>query len=82
MKIYIRKIDKQCIDKQISYTKEILADFLDNQQNHSTITCIGKKSKDKIQVTLLLATDPRFDNNMQKVLRSEGNLEDGDFMIM
>ena len=30
MRIYIRKIDKQCIEKQISYTKEILKDFLGN----------------------------------------------------
>lgn len=82
MKIYIRKIDKQCVEKQISYTKEILRDFLDNQTDHSTITCIGKNSGEKASVSLLLATDPRFDNSMQKILKTEGNLSIGDLMVM
>lgn len=82
MKIYIRKIDKQCIEKQISYTKEILRDFLDNQADHSTITCVGKESGEQIAVALLLATDPRFDNSMQRVLRAEGDLAIGDLMVM
>lgn len=82
MKIYIRKIDNQCIAKQISYTKDILKDFLDNQSDHSTITCIGKQSGEKAQVALLLATDPRFDNSIQKILRAEGDLAIGDLMVM
>lgn len=82
MKIYIRKIDNQCIEKQISYTKEILRDFLDNQADHSTITCVGKQSREQAQVALLLATDPRFDNSIQKILRAEGDLAIGDLMVM
>lgn len=82
MKIYIRKIDKQCVEKQISYTKEILRDFLDNQTDHSTIICIGKNSGKKASVSLLLATDPRFDNSMQKILKTEGDLSIGDLMVM
>lgn len=82
MKIYIRKIDNQCIEKQISYTKEILRDFLDNQADHSTITCVGKQSGEQAQVALLLATDPRFDNSIQKILRAEGDLAIGDLMVM
>lgn len=82
MKIYIRKIDNQCIAKQISYTKDILKDFLDGQADHSTITCVGKQSKEQVQVALLLATDPRFDKSMQKILRAEGDLAIGDLMVM
>lgn len=82
MKIYIRKIDNQCIAKQISYTKEILRDFLDNQADHSTITCVGKQSGEQAQVALLLATDPRFDNSIQKILRAEGDLAIDDLMVM
>lgn len=82
MKIYIRKIDKQCVEKQISYTKEILIDFFDNQADHSTITCIGKNSGQKVKVALLLATDPRFDNSMQRLLNYEGNLCINDLMVM
>ena len=82
MKIYIRKIDKQCIEKQISYTKEILRDFFDDQSDHSGIHCVGKKSGEQLVVGLLLATDPRFDNSMQKILRAEGELAIGDLMVM
>ncbi len=82
MKVYIRKIDNQCIEKQMSYTKEILREFLDNQEDHSTITCVGKTSGEQAQVALLLATDPRFDNSIQKILRAEGDLAIGDLMVM
>lgn len=82
MKIYIRKIDKQCIEKQLSYTKEILREFLGGLSDHDTILCEGKKSKTRVIVTLLLATDPRFDNNIQRLLRMEGDLSIGDLMVM
>lgn len=82
MKKYIRKIDQQCISKQISYTKEILRVFLDNLNDGETIDCIGVNSKKSEKVQILLATDPRFNNNIQKVLSYEGNLEVDDFMVM
>lgn len=82
MKIYIRKIDNQCIEKQMSYTKEILKEFLGGLNDHDTILCEGLKSKEKVNVTLLLATDPRFDNSIQKLLKKEGNLAVGDLMVM
>ena len=82
MKVYIRKIDKQCIEKQMSYTKEILREFLGDLFDHGKIVCEGKTSKEKVTVTLLLATDPRFDNNIQRLLKMEGNLAIGDLMVM
>lgn len=82
MKIYVRKIDKQAIEKQLSYTKEVLKDFLGGLSDHDTILCEGKKSHEQVNVTLLLATDPRFDNGIQKLLKKEGTLEIGDIMVM
>ena len=82
MKIYARKIDNQFIDKQVSYTKEILKDFLDNKNDHDTIICEGKTSHKTATVALLLATDPRFDNNIKQVLKAEGNYQIGDIMLM
>lgn len=82
MKIYARKIDFQFVEKQVSYTKEILRDFLDNKQDHDTIICEGKTSHKTASVALLLATDPRFDNNIKQVLRAEGDYQIGDLMLM
>ena len=82
MKVYIRKIDKQCIEKQMSYTKEILREFLGDLSDHGKIVCEGKNTKEKVTVTLLLATDPRFDNNIQRLLKMEGELAIGDLMVM
>lgn len=82
MKIYLRKIDDQCINKQISYPKDILSDFLDGKGDHETILCEGKNSHVTENVALLLATDPRFDNKIKTILKAEGNLESGDIMVM
>lgn len=82
MKIYVRKIDNQFIDKQVSYTKEVLREFLDDKKDHETIPCEGKNSKEISDVALLLATDPRFDNNIKKILKAEGDYEVGDIMLM
>ena len=82
MRLYIRKIDKQCIDKQISYTKYILSEFLDNKDDQDSIICEGKNSHYIEKVKILLATDPRFYNNIKSVLSHEGKLEVGDIMVM
>ena len=82
MKIYLRKIDEQCINKQISYPKDILKEFLDGRGEKDTILCIGKNSKHSENVALLLSTDPRFDNGIKRVLAAEGDYEAGDIMVM
>ncbi len=82
MKIYIRKIDEQCINKQISYTKDILRDFLGNLADHQEIKCEGKTSHHVEKVALLLATDPRFDNSIKHILSAEGDYQNGDLMVI
>ncbi len=80
--IYLRKIDNQCINKQISYTQEIKKIFLDGVENHDVIHCEGQTSHYKQDVKILMATDPRFDNGIKTVLNAEGQLEEGDIMMM
>lgn len=82
MKIYLRKIDEQSINKQISYPKDILKEFFDGREEKDTILCEGKTSKYSEEVALLLSTDPRFDNGIKRVLKAEGNFEVGDIMVM
>lgn len=82
MKIYLRKIDDQCINKQISYPKDILKEFLDGKGDHDTILCEGKTSHLSENVSLLLSTDPRFDSKIKTILNAEGDLQNGDIMIM
>lgn len=82
MKIYLRKIDEQCINKQISYPKDILKEFLDDKGEKETILCEGKTSKHVERVALLLSTDPRFDNGIKRVLAAEGDYQIGDIMVM
>lgn len=82
MRIYLRKIDEQCINKQISYTKDILKEFLDGKGEKDTIVCEGKNSHHVENVALLLSTDPRFDNGIKRVLASEGEYKAGDIMVM
>ena len=82
MRIYLRKIDEQCINKQISYPKDILKEFFDGRDNHDEILCEGSKSHHREIVRLLLATDPRFDTGIKRVLAQEGDYAVGDIMIM
>ena len=82
MKIYIRRIDDHCIKKQISYSTEILKDFLDDKKDQDVILCEGKNSHRQEKVKLLLATDPRFSNEIKTILNAEGQMEVDDLMIM
>lgn len=82
MRIYIRKIDTQSINKQMSYTEEIHKNFLDDLPNNATIFCEGKNSKKQETVIIQLATDARFSRSIQKVLSAEGELAVGDLMVM
>ncbi|MEG1763277.1 MAG: AAA family ATPase, partial [Bacteroidales bacterium] len=60
----------------------ILKEFLDGKGDHDIILCEGKNSHQRENVSLLLATDPRFDNGIKKVLNSEGTFGVGDLMVM
>ncbi|GAA9972486.1 hypothetical protein VN0948_01080 [Helicobacter pylori] len=72
MKVYLRKVDNQCINnKRISITKGILKHFFDNANNRDEVDMRGILSNYNDKVSILLATDPRFGGGIYRVIRAE-----------
>ncbi|GAA9457497.1 hypothetical protein BTM443_01550 [Helicobacter pylori] len=71
MKVYLRKVDNQCINKQISITKGVLEHFFDNANNQDEVDMKGILSNYKDKVSILLATDPRLGGGIKKIIRAE-----------
>ncbi len=72
MKVYLRKVDNQCINnKRISITKGILKHFFDNANNQDEVDMRGILSNYNDKVSILLATDPRLGGGIYRVIRAE-----------
>ncbi|HEG8316873.1 TPA: AAA family ATPase [Campylobacter coli] len=71
MKIYLRKIDKQCIIKQISIKKYILRDFFNNAQDQEIVSIVGALSNQNGNVKILTATDPRLGGEIKNIINAE-----------
>ncbi|GAA6968174.1 hypothetical protein VN0250_03540 [Helicobacter pylori] len=72
MKVYLRKVDNQCINnKRISITKGILEHFFDNASNQDEVDMRGILSNHNDKVSILLATDPRLGGGIYRVIRAE-----------
>ncbi|GAA6844636.1 hypothetical protein CHC108_02750 [Helicobacter pylori] len=72
MKVYLRKVDNQCINnKRISITKGILKHFFDNASNQDEVDMRGILFDYNDKVSILLATDPRFGGGIYRVIRAE-----------
>ncbi len=72
MKVYLRKVDNQCINnKRISITKGILKHFFDNANNQDEVDIKGILSDYNDKVSILLATDPRFGGGIYRIIRAE-----------
>ncbi|GAA9995746.1 hypothetical protein VN1051_06410 [Helicobacter pylori] len=72
MKVYLRKIDNQCINnRRISITKGILKHFFDNASNQDEVDMRGILSNYNDKVSILLSTDPRFGGGIYRVIRAE-----------
>ncbi|WP_231217874.1 McrB family protein [Helicobacter pylori] len=71
MKVYLRKVDNQCINKQISITKGILEHFFDNANNQDEVDMRGILSNYNDKVSTLLATDPRLGGGIKKIISAE-----------
>ncbi|UOR83473.1 McrB family protein [Helicobacter pylori] len=72
MKVYLRKVDNQCINnKRISITKVILKHFFDNANNQDEVDMKGILSDYNDKVSILLATDPRFGGGIYRIIRAE-----------
>ncbi len=74
MKVYLRKVDKQCINnKRISITKGILKHFFDNANNQDEVDMKGILSNYNDKVSILLSTDPRFGGGIKRIINAESN---------
>ncbi|GAA7549197.1 hypothetical protein MMM130_02670 [Helicobacter pylori] len=72
MKVYLRKIDNQCINnKRISITRGVLEHFFDNANNQDEVDMKGILSNHNDKVSILLATDPRFGGGIYRIIRAE-----------
>ncbi len=71
MKVYLRKVDNQCINKQISITRGILEHFFDNANNQDEVNIRGILSGYEDKVSILLATDPRLGGGIYRIIRAE-----------
>ncbi|GHR71673.1 hypothetical protein VN1272_00460 [Helicobacter pylori] len=72
MKVYLRKVDNQCINnKRISITKGILKHFFDNANNQDEVDMKGILSDYNDKVSILLTTDPRFGGGIYRIIRAE-----------
>lgn len=91
MKVYVRKIDNQCVEKQISVLKSVVEDFFGNNlivENDESVPggkilkFIGIDIPTKIEkyVRILPQTDPRFSSGDLKNLLSE-KYEEGDLLV-
>ncbi|MGT0102005.1 McrB family protein [Helicobacter pylori] len=71
MKVYLRKVDNQCINKQISITKGVLEHFFDNANNQDEVDMRGILSNYNDKVSILLATDPRLGGGIKRIISAE-----------
>ncbi len=71
MKVYLRKVDNQCINKQISITKGVLEHFFDNASDQDEVDMRGILSDYNDKVSILLATDPRLGGGIKRIISAE-----------
>ncbi|GAA8986594.1 hypothetical protein Taitung09_00560 [Helicobacter pylori] len=71
MKVYLRKVDNQCINKQISITKGVLEHFFDNASDQDEVDMRGVLSNYNDKVSILLATDPRLGGGIKRIINAE-----------
>ena len=74
MKVYIRKVDYQCINKQISILSDVAKNFFDNVENATALDFVGATSKQKGKVTILYATDARLGGDIKQIISAEGGM--------
>ncbi|GAA9086187.1 hypothetical protein Taitung35_00580 [Helicobacter pylori] len=71
MKVYLRKVDDQCINGPIGITKAVLEHFFDNASKQDEVDMRGILSNYNDKVSILLATDPRLGGGIYRIIRAE-----------
>ncbi|GHQ33651.1 hypothetical protein VN0352_00830 [Helicobacter pylori] len=71
MKVYLRKIDNQCIKEPIGIKKGVLEHFFDNASNQDEVDMRGILSNYNDKVSLLFNTDRRLGGGIKKIINAE-----------
>ena len=79
MKIYVRKLLNHDITHEVSVTTNIVNEFFDGK---TSFLVTGKKSNQSGEVTINSATDPRFGGEFKNLLRAEGDVSEGDIILI
>ncbi|VTU08939.1 5-methylcytosine-specific restriction enzyme B [Actinobacillus indolicus] len=79
--IYLRIVDSQAYDKQISITKYIMENFFGFLNNHDEITITGEASSYSDKVLCLTSTDSRLGGKIKDIINKEGGMNIGDILL-
>ncbi|UOS11369.1 McrB family protein [Helicobacter pylori] len=71
MKVYLRKVDNQCVNEPIGITKGVLEYFFDNANNRDEVDMRGILSGYNDKVSLLNNTDRRLGGGIKRIIRAE-----------
>lgn len=71
MKVYLRKIDNQCINAPISIRKCVLEYFFDNANNQDEVDIRGYLSGYEDKVRFPQSTDPRLGGGIKRIVNAE-----------
>ncbi len=71
MKVYLRKIDNQCIKEPIGIKKGVLEHFFDNASNQDEVDMRGILSNYNDKVSLLFNTDRRLGGGIKRIINAE-----------
>ncbi|MFT2648201.1 McrB family protein [Helicobacter pylori] len=71
MKVYLRKVDNQCINEPIGITKAVLEHFFDNASNQDEVDMRGILSNYNDKVSLLHNSDRRLGGGIKRIISAE-----------
>ncbi len=71
MKVYLRKVDNQCVNEPIGITKGVLEYFFDNANNRDEVDMTGILSGYNDKVSLLHNTDRRLGGGIKRIISAE-----------
>lgn len=71
MKVYLRKVDNQCINGPIGITKAVLEHFFDNASKQDEVDMRGILSNYNDKVSLLHNSDRRLGGGIKKIINAE-----------
>ncbi len=71
MKVYLRKVDNQCINGPIGITKAVLEHFFDNASKQDEVDMRGILSNYNDKVSLLHNSDRRLGGRIKKIISAE-----------